>query len=60
MRACVEESRAAGHRTIWLGVWERNPRAQAFYRKWDFRVVGDHIFVLGSDPQTDLLMERPL
>ena len=60
MRACVEEACAAGHRTIWLGVWERNPRAQAFYRKWDFRVVGDHVFVLGSDPQTDLLMERAL
>lgn len=60
MNACVEEARGAGHRTLWLGVWERNPRAQAFYRKWDFRVVGSHVFVLGSDPQTDLLMERAL
>jgi ribosomal protein S18 acetylase RimI-like enzyme len=58
MRACVDEARQAGHRTIWLGVWERNGRAQAFYRKWNFRAVGEHVFQLGSDPQRDILMER--
>ena len=58
MRACVDEARQAGHRTIWLGVWERNGRAQAFYRKWDFRAVGEHVFQLGSDAQRDILMER--
>jgi ribosomal protein S18 acetylase RimI-like enzyme len=58
MRACVEEARRAGHETIWLGVWERNGRAQAFYRKWSFRAVGEHVFQLGSDAQTDILMER--
>ena len=60
MRACVDEARRAGHETIWLGVWERNGRAQAFYRKWNFRAVGEHVFLLGSDPQTDILMERAL
>ena len=58
MRACLDEARRAGHGTIWLGVWERNGRAQAFYRKWDFRAVGEHVFQLGSDPQRDILMER--
>jgi GNAT superfamily N-acetyltransferase len=58
MSACLDEARRAGHETIWLGVWERNGRAQAFYRKWDFRAVGAHVFQLGSDPQTDTLMER--
>lgn len=58
--ALVEEARALKRRTLWLGVWEHNPRAQAFYRKWGFSVVGSHVFVLGSDPQTDLLMERAL
>ena len=58
MRACVEEARRAGHETMWLGVWERNGRAQSFYRKWNFRAVGEHVFQLGSDPQTDILMER--
>ena len=60
MRACVDGARQAGHETIWLGVWERNGRAQAFYRKWDFRAVGEHVFHLGSDPQRDILMERAL
>jgi diamine N-acetyltransferase len=60
MRACIEEARAAGRRTLWLGVWEHNGRAQAFYRKWDFETVGEHIFQLGSDPQTDVLMAREI
>jgi ribosomal protein S18 acetylase RimI-like enzyme len=60
MRACIDAAREAGHQTIWLGVWERNERAQAFYRKWNFRTVGEHVFQLGSDPQRDFLMERPL
>jgi len=60
MRACIDAAREAGHETIWLGVWERNERAQAFYRKWDFRTVGEHVFQLGSDPQRDFLMQRPL
>lgn len=60
MRACVEEARQTGHGTIWLGVWERNWRAQAFYRKWDFREVGEHVFQLGSDPQRDIVMERAI
>jgi ribosomal protein S18 acetylase RimI-like enzyme len=60
MRACVDEARQSGHETIWLGVWERNGRAQALYRKWNFRVVGEHFFQLGSDPQRDILMERAL
>lgn len=60
MRACIDEARHAGHETIWLGVWERNERAQAFYRKWNFRTVGEHAFKLGADLQRDLVMERTL
>ena len=60
MRACLEEARRGGHRTIWLGVWEHNTRARAFYRKWDFRDAGTQPFQLGSDRQTDVVMERAL
>ena len=60
MRACVDEARRAGRGTMWLGVWERNGRAQAFYRKWGFRAVGEHVFQLGADPQRDILMELAL
>ncbi|MDH5583212.1 MAG: GNAT family N-acetyltransferase [Gammaproteobacteria bacterium] len=41
---------------IWLGVWEENPRAIAFYRKYGFEVVGAHDFRLGEEIQRDLIM----
>lgn len=43
-------------RTLWLGVWERNERAIAFYTKAGFRTVGSHDFWVGSDRQTDNIM----
>jgi len=46
----------AGCDCIWLGVWEHNPRAIAFYRKCGFSVVGDQVFVLGQDRQRDLIL----
>lgn len=58
MQACLDEARRQDYRTLWLGVWEHNNRAQAFYRKWKFHQVGEHIFQLGADPQNDILMER--
>ena len=60
MQRCLNEAREMGFQTIWLGVWERNSRALAFYRKWNFREVGEHIFQLGSDPQRDILMQRAI
>ena len=60
MDACFERAKADGHDVMWLGVWEFNPRAQRFYEKNGFRVVGSHVFQLGEDPQTDLLMQREL
>jgi len=44
----------------WLGVWEKNPRAIRFYEKNGFEVFDHHIFNVGDDAQTDLLMRRPL
>jgi len=60
MDACFEFAKESGHDVMWLGVWEYNPRAQRFYERNGFRAVGRHIFQLGSDPQTDLLMQREL
>ena len=60
MDACFEYANTHGHDVMWLGVWEYNPRAQAFYTKNGFREVGKHTFLLGSDPQTDLLMQKGL
>ena len=58
MEAAEQAARARGAREFWLGVWERNERAQAFYRKCGFRKVGTQIFVVGTDPQTDHVMLR--
>jgi ribosomal protein S18 acetylase RimI-like enzyme len=60
MQRCIDEAREMGFQTIWLGVWERNNRALAFYRKWNFHEVGEHTFQLGSDSQRDILMQRAI
>ena len=60
MRELLRAARGAGHDTIWLGVWEQNYRAIAFYRKWGFETVGEHIFQVGDDPQNDILMSLRL
>lgn len=60
MEACLDCARGEHHDVIWLGVWEFNPRAQKFYEKWGFRRVGEHTFLLGSDPQVDWIFQRAL
>jgi ribosomal protein S18 acetylase RimI-like enzyme len=58
MAHVLARAQAAGSAVLWLGVWERNARAQAFYRKWGFDDVGEHSFKLGDDSQRDLIMRR--
>lgn len=60
MRACVDEAHARGRRALWLGVWERNARAIAFYERAGFRDCGAQPFLLGRDRQTDRVMVRPM
>lgn len=60
MQECLHIARQKGFDTVWLGVWERNPRAIAFYEKWGFAKFGAHPFLLGNDLQTDLLMKKNL
>jgi ribosomal protein S18 acetylase RimI-like enzyme len=58
MDACIEAMQRRGSDVVWLGVWERNPRAIAFYKKFGFVEVGAHVFAVGRDPQRDILMAR--
>jgi diamine N-acetyltransferase len=60
MQACIDTAKNRGYDIIWLGVWEHNPRAIAFYEKWGFKKFGSHPFLLGTDLQTDLLMKKKL
>ncbi len=45
---------------IWLGVWERNFKAQRFYKAWGFEKFSEHTFWMGDDPQIDWLLKRKL
>jgi ribosomal protein S18 acetylase RimI-like enzyme len=45
---------------VWLGVWEENPRAISFYKKNGFVEFDKHIFKLGDDEQTDIMMKLTL
>jgi diamine N-acetyltransferase len=60
MMASLESAVERGGRTVWLAVWERNLRAQAFYRKCGFEERGAQDFLLGRDRQTDRVMVRAL
>lgn len=60
MVTALGEAAATGASALWLGVWERNPRAIAFYRKSGFVDVGAHEFRLGADIQTDRVLVRAL
>ncbi len=42
---------------VWLGVWEQNPRAIRFYEKNGFEAFDKHVFKLGNDEQTDIMMK---
>jgi ribosomal protein S18 acetylase RimI-like enzyme len=58
MDASLSLARDRARDVMWLGVWERNHRAQKFYTKWGFERIGEQVFRLGSDEQTDWLMAR--
>jgi len=45
---------------VWLGVWEKNARAINFYKKNGFVEFGQHVFKLGYDEQTDIMMKKVL
>jgi diamine N-acetyltransferase len=56
----IEAALQSGIEYVWLGVWENNLKAISFYRKNGFTEFDKHIFKLGDDEQTDLLMKLRL
>jgi ribosomal protein S18 acetylase RimI-like enzyme len=58
MQKCIDVALENNYESIWLGVWEHNPKAINFYQKWGFEIFGEHIFQLGDDAQTDFLMKK--
>ena len=58
MQKCIDVALENNYKSLWLGVWEDNPKAIKFYQKWGFEIFGKHIFQLGDDAQTDFLMKK--
>ena len=56
----IEVAKQKGSEYVWLGVWEENPRAISFYKKNGFVEFDKHIFKLGDDEQTDIMMKLKL
>lgn len=56
----MQIARQKGADYVWLGVWEENPRAINFYKKNGFVAFDKHIFKLGDDEQTDIMMRLQL
>jgi ribosomal protein S18 acetylase RimI-like enzyme len=56
MERALDAAIELGGRHAWLGVWQNNERAIAFYRKAGFVPVGTTVYVVGSDHQTDHVM----
>jgi ribosomal protein S18 acetylase RimI-like enzyme len=56
----IEIAHEHHYRFIWLGVWEKNEKAIGFYIRNGFTVFDRHLFTLGDDVQTDLMMRRDL
>ena len=60
MAEAVEMARAWGADVLWLGVWEKNENAIAFYKRMGFSQMGTHEFFMGSERQTDLIMKKEI
>lgn len=60
MEATLDLAKELGNKWAWLGVWESNHKALAFYTKFGFTKVGEHDFMLGNDRQTDYIYVKEL
>ncbi|MDO9038891.1 MAG: GNAT family N-acetyltransferase [Lutibacter sp.] len=56
----LELAKKASVNYVWLGVWEENKSAIKFYKKNGLKAFSKHIFMLGNDPQTDIMMKIEL
>ncbi|WP_410768082.1 GNAT family N-acetyltransferase [Fontibacillus sp. BL9] len=60
LNKAVEIAMECSKKKIWLGVWEKNENAIAFYKKMGFVQTGAHSFYMGDEEQTDLIMSKSL
>ncbi|MHC2832060.1 GNAT family N-acetyltransferase [Bacillus sp. F9_6S_D1_P_5] len=60
LNRAIEIAMEHNKKKIWLGVWEKNENAIAFYKKMGFVQVGAHSFYMGDEEQTDFIMIKTL
>ncbi|GAB4014627.1 GNAT family N-acetyltransferase [Spirosoma koreense] len=60
MEHCLDWAQTQGYAAVWLGVWERNERAIAFYERMGFTRFGYHYFQFGSERQRDFWLQKQL
>lgn len=60
MEHAIRSARDRNKKYLWLGVWEKNIAAIAFYTRMGFFQAGTHGFRMGDELQTDLIMKKPL
>ncbi len=60
MKTCIDKAISLQKDIVWLGVWEQNTNAIEFYKRFGFEQFGTEKFVLGTDTQTDLLMQKAI
>ncbi|KAI8973670.1 acyl-CoA N-acyltransferase [Mycotypha africana] len=58
--ASIEKAKQLDKKTVWLGVWEHNPKAIAFYERFGFTKVGSHIFRVGDKEDTDYVFIKKI
>lgn len=56
----MEIAKEGNKKKIWLGVWERNENAIAFYQKMGFVQTGSHSFYMSDEEQVDFIMTKTL
>jgi len=56
-KKAIEIGKIRGYKKLWLGVWEQNKRALDFYKKHGLNYFNKHTFLLGTDQQTDFLLQ---
>ncbi|GIN88933.1 spermidine/spermine N(1)-acetyltransferase [Heyndrickxia sporothermodurans] len=60
LNKAMEFAMEGNKKKIWLGVWEKNENAIAFYKKMGFVKAGAHSFYMGDEEQTDFIMTKTL
>lgn len=60
LQKALQVTKEKGKKSLWLGVWNQNPKAIQFYENQGFSKFGEHEFVIGDDRQIDFLMRRTL